>query len=211
MKITIIIDNEGSWFDFYAEALEKKLLALGHHVRFVHTYEEIAKGDVLFLLSCGRIVGSEILSINTNNIVIHASALPKGQGFAPLSWQILAGENKIPITLFEAREKVDSGEVYLRDAISFEGHELRDEMDRVLGEKIVAMAVHYIKKYPMKGTPQIGTKTWYRRRKPADSQLDPTRSIEGQFNLLRIVDSTRFPAYFEHRGHTYELRISKKE
>ena len=34
------------------------------------------------------------------------------------------------------------------------------------------------------------------KRTPADSEIDPGKSILEQFNLLRIVDSERYPAFF---------------
>lgn len=211
MKVTIIIDNPSSWFVSYGMTLRDKLDALGHDSKLVHAYEDISEGDCLFLLSCTSIVEREVLLRNSHNIVIHASALPKGQGFSPLTYQILEGLSTIPITLFEAVEKVDSGPIYITDTLTFEGHELREELDRVLGEKIVEMALRYIAEYPGTGRPQVGESSWYKRRKPEHSELDPHKSIVDQFNLLRVVDNERYPAFFKHKGHTYTLKIEKKK
>ncbi|MDE1970807.1 MAG: methionyl-tRNA formyltransferase [Patescibacteria group bacterium] len=168
------------------------------------------KGDCLFLLSCGSIVSHDILERNTHNIVIHASKLPQGRGFAPLAWQILEGKNKIWISLFEAVEKLDSGDVYFQDFISFEGHELYDEMRKLEGEKVVAMALRFVNEYPSKGRPQHGKSTWYSKRRPCDSELNIKKTLRSQFNILRIVDNERYPAFFTYKGHTYILKISKK-
>jgi methionyl-tRNA formyltransferase len=32
-----------------------------------------------------------------------------------------------------------------------------------------------------------------------------------QFDLLRVVDSERFPAFFEYRGRRYKLKIEKDD
>ena len=51
--------------------------------------------------------------------------------------------------------------------------------------------------------------TYYPRRKPSDSMLDPSKSIESQFNLIRICDPGRFPAYFYLNGYKYSLTLEK--
>jgi len=51
--------------------------------------------------------------------------------------------------------------------------------------------------------------SYYRRRTPDDSRLDPSRSIAEQFDLLRVADPQRFPAFFDLRGHRYVVRIEK--
>ena len=48
--------------------------------------------------------------MNKNNIVVHASDLPKGRGFSPMSWQILEGKNKIKLSekiLFAVEDKLN--------------------------------------------------------------------------------------------------------
>ena len=55
--------------------------------------------------------------------------------------------------------------------------------------------------------PQHGEASHYRRRRPADSQLDPERSLAEQVNLLRVVDNHRYPAFFHWRGRSYVLEV----
>jgi hypothetical protein len=54
---------------------------------------------------------------------------------------------------------------------------------------------------------QMGETSWFKRRKQADSKLDPNKSILEQFGLLRTVDNERYPAYFELAGRRYFLKI----
>ena len=54
--------------------------------------------------------------------------------------------------------------------------------------------------------PQHGEHSYYSRRRPADSELDPQRSLAEQFQLLRVVDNIRYPAIFHWRGRRYELQ-----
>ena len=93
-----------------------------------------------------------------------------------------------------------------------EGHELIEEMRDALGRKTVELCRRYMDEdTPLRGVPQEGEPTQYSRRRPKDSRLDPDRSIAEQFDLLRVVDNERYPAFFEWRGQKYELRIDKVE
>ena len=97
-----------------------------------------------------------------------------------------------------------------RDWLDFAGHELIDEMRRQQGQKTIALCQRFAAEVaPRSGEPQSGEPTFYPRRRPADSQLDVGRSIRDQFNLLRVVDNERYPAWFEYRGHRYRLAIEK--
>ena len=57
--------------------------------------------------------------------------------------------------------------------------------------------------------PQAGEPSYYRRRVPADSRIDPERPLVESFDLLRVADPERYPAFFEHRGQKYRIRIEK--
>lgn len=181
-------------------------------VHQVVSAEDIPVGnEIAFLLSCERKVPKSVLERSRHNIVVHASDLPEGKGMSPLSWQILEGKNLIPLTLFEAIEAIDAGPFYLKENVSFSGNELLDEMRLALGNKIVEMCTRFVREYPQiigKAQPQIGPETFYPRRRQEDSRLDAEKTIAAQFNLLRIADNERYPAFFEWKGRVYLLKIT---
>ena len=53
--------------------------------------------------------------------------------------------------------------------------------------------------------------TYYRKRTPEDSRLDPDKSIAEQFDLLRVADEERYPAFMDYRGHRYKIVMTKVE
>lgn len=208
-KITILTDAS-SWMNKYNIDLKNKLEKLGHKVKLIHSKRELENGDIAFFLSCFEIISKEFLSLNKNNIVVHASKLPHGKGWSPASWQILEGENTIPLTLFEANEKTDAGKIYIQDKLLLDGSELLDEWQKKLGKKIVQMCLEYVlKRDTIKGIPQQGEETFYKKRTPKDSELDINKTLKEQFNLLRIVDNKKYPAYFKLNNSTYKLFIKK--
>ena len=204
-----ILTDKTSWMNKYNVFLKNALEALGHNVLCVSKPEELPEGDIAFFLSCFNIVTKEFLAKNKHNIVVHASDLPKGKGWSPMTWQILEGKNHIPVTLFEASEKCDAGDIYLKDSITLNGDELIDEWQDLLGNKIVEMCINFVKNYEnLAPIPQTGEESFYNRRLPKDSELDINKTIKEQFNLLRVVDNERYPAYFVYRNKKYILRIS---
>lgn len=212
INISLLMDNPLSWFVPYAEQLETELLERGHSVVRINQAEDLGEGDCAFFLSCEQIIPQRLLNRHSHNIVIHASDLPKGKGWSPLTWQIVEGMNEIPLTLFEAAESVDSGQIYVQSMIHLEGHELIDEIREISGQAIVDLALKFIDSYPnIIGKPQQGEETFYKRRSLKDSELDPSCSLTELFNQLRVADNERYPAFFRHLGHTYVLRIDKAD
>jgi methionyl-tRNA formyltransferase len=55
--------------------------------------------------------------------------------------------------------------------------------------------------------PQRGTPTKHRRRVPADSEIDPSRSLAECFDLIRVADPERYPAYFTLHGRKFRIAI----
>jgi methionyl-tRNA formyltransferase len=207
-KLTIaILTDELSWMNKYNTILVEELKKMGHKAVIIHSKNELQKGDIAFFLSCFEIIPKKYLALHTNNIVVHESNLPQGKGWSPMSWQILEGKNNIPVTLFEAVEKVDSGDIYIQDTIHLAGNELLEEWRALLGKKTCQLCVEYVKNYPHPSRKQSGESSFYPRRTPKDSELDPSKNIQEQFNLLRIVDNENYPAFFIYNNRKYRLKI----
>jgi UDP-2,4-diacetamido-2,4,6-trideoxy-beta-L-altropyranose hydrolase len=208
-RITLLSDD-GSWLNQHLPHLIAALWRRGHAVRWIHQPAKLAPGDVCLLLSCGRLLSTEQLSFHRHNLVVHESALPHGQGWSPMTWQILEGSNCIPITLFEATPALDAGPIYLQSTVELTGTELVDEWRALQAEATINLCLNWLDRYTeviSLAKPQQGEASHYRRRRPTDSQLDPQRTLAEQMNLLRVVDNQRYPALMEIRGRRYEVLI----
>jgi len=167
---------------------------------------------MLFLISCHEIITAAVRSRYCATLVIHASDLPKGRGWSPWVWQILEGHNEIVVTLLEAEDTVDSGAIWHQMSVHFEGHELYDEIHAKLFDAELALMDYAVEHFgSIQPTPQTGSPTYYRRRTPEDSRLDVHRSIAEQFDLLRVADPERYPAFFDYRGHRYQVLLKKAD
>jgi len=211
MKVTVLLDMPDSFLHDYVSSIIQALKEKGCSVFLCNKAEDIRSGDILFLLGCRTVLTSKYLNLNKHNLVIHPSKLPEGKGSAALVWKILEGENVVYLTLFEASEKVDSGVIYYQEKIEFEGHELCDEIRRTQAMKTLELVLRFVDEYPdVKGIEQIGKTTFCARRHKKDSKLDIDKTIREQFNLLRVVDNKRYPAFFEHKGKEYIIQINKE-
>jgi methionyl-tRNA formyltransferase len=173
-----------------------------------HDPSEIRDCDIVFVLGYTKILKADFLEANRLPLVIHESDLPQGKGFSPVQWQILEGKNEIPVCLIHATADLDAGDILERAFIHLQGHELFAEIRRKQAETTLLLMERVLKKYPrISGIPQTGKASTYRRRTRKDDRLDVHKTIAEQFNALRIADNKRYPAFFEHNGHTYYLKI----
>ncbi|HEY1062768.1 MAG TPA: formyltransferase family protein [Daejeonella sp.] len=208
MKLQILCDNNNSWIIPYIISYVDIKRNQGLECMFCQTHEEVSEGDVLVLLSCEKLFKG--LHLNKYNLVVHESLLPEGKGWSPLTWQILEGKSEIPVTLFEAEERVDSGLIYGVEYIRLEGHELINEIRALQSESTFKLLDKFIADYPhISGVKQLGNSTFYPRRTAKDSEFSIHLPLSEQFNLLRVCDNERYPAFFIVKGIKYYLKIEK--
>ena len=214
LAIAIVTDPHG-WLEDHLLGFLSELAARGHRATVVNDVAQIPEGDIAFLLSLGQMVPAEARARNRSTIVVHGSALPSGKGWSPVTWQILEGETEIPMTLFEAVDRVDAGPIYLRGRLSISPIDLIDEIRAKQAEETVRLCLEFVDGFPTileTAQPQQDQgETFYSRRRPADSRLDPNRSLAEQFDLLRVSDPDSYPAFFDLRGHRFKLVLEHME
>jgi len=201
-----ILTSPNQWFETYA----KKLSNILDCKLFLH-HDYLIDFDIVFILSYHKIIPQNILNANKYDIVIHASSLPHGKGWAPLFWQILEGKNEITFTMFEASNGVDNGDIYMQKTLKLNGYELHDEIRDKQAKLIIEMCLEFVENYKQykNPIPQVGKESFYPKRTPKDSKLDIEKSLKEQFNLLRICLNDEYPAFFEIDGHKYILKIEE--
>jgi methionyl-tRNA formyltransferase len=210
-KIMILSDRH-SWIAPYLDELAEEWAAAGHDCQIAHKVSDIEPADFCFCLSFSQILPAIARSQFKNTLVVHESDLPKGRGWAPMTWQILEGSTRIPVTLLEAVDAVDAGPIYLQEWIDLEGTELNQEWRKLQAETTLRLCAEWVRNYPAVlggARDQVGVPSFYPRRRPEHSQLDISKSLTEHFDLLRVVDNEAYPAFFEWQGKRYVLRIEK--
>lgn len=211
MKISVLCTDPGHPVVPWLRRWQADMRALGHDVSLCHDRQELRDGELLFLVSCSQIIGEAERGRFGTALVLHASDLPRGRGWSPHVWEILAGAHHVTVCLLEAREPVDSGPVWFRARFALEGHELLPEINARLFAAELELMTRAVRGLgaavpaPQRGDPG----PLMRRRTAEDSRLDVGRSIGEQFDLLRVVDNERYPAFFDYRGKRYRIAINK--
>lgn len=211
MRITILCTDKNHPF---IERLKSwvNLIQTKHDVNLIHNKDDITGGDILFLISCQDFI-PKTERIKYNNVfLIHASDLPTGRGWSPHIWEIINGSKYIIISLISAEDKIDTGKIYKKIQIQIEPHELWDEINKKLFDveiKLMDYAIASFKNLEGIEQDQNIKPTYYEKRTPEDSEIDPKSTLFEQFNKIRVMDPNRYPAFFELHGFKYQLRIEK--
>jgi len=212
MKIAILTTDRGHPVVPRLREWQAEMARSGHAVALHFDKGELAGGDLLFLVSCSQVIGEQERSRFARSVVLHASDLPHGRGWSPHVWAIVGGASRITVCALQAADPVDSGPIWLKREFSLEGHELLPEINAKLFACELEVMSEMVRNPPAQAEPQRGEPgPALPRRTPQDSRLDPERPLAAQFDLLRVVDNERYPAFFELRGRRYRLKIDKAD
>lgn len=184
-----------------------------HEIVIRRDKHELSGGDILFLISCSQIVNAAIRGKYQYTLVLHASDLPKGRGWSPHVWSLLEGASAVTVSLLEAGDSVDTGHIWAKRSFPVPVDALHDEIHRLLFETEVALMDEGLGLIVSGASPVPQRtdirSTYFRKRTPADSEIDPTRPLAELFSKIRIADPERYPAFFRLHGHTYTIELKK--
>lgn len=211
MKVTLLCSDFNHPVYPYLSAWQEEHKDI-YSISIVSKVSEIkVPGDILFLISCSEIVSLDTRKMFDYTLVLHASDLPQGRGWSPHIWDVVSGKKGLTLSLLNAEDSVDTGDIWQKKHIKLNGNELYDEINALLFEAEIELITWACKNISTKKPkPQkSGEKSYYPKRTPADSRLDVNKSIKEQFNLLRVCDPNRYPAFFELNGQRYKLIVEK--
>ena len=211
MKVSIVCSTPSHPVNAYLSAWVKRH-SQDHNIEIVRKKGELTGGDILLLVSCGEIISAKDRAPYGVCLVLHASDLPRGRGWSPHIWELAAGAPHITLSLLEAEDKVDSGRIWQKVQIPVPPTALWDEINHLLFTAEVQLMDFALAKYghiQPQEQPNDVEPTYYRLRTPQDSRIDPQQSLADQFDLIRVCDPHRFPAFFEYRGQRFALKLEK--
>jgi methionyl-tRNA formyltransferase len=211
MRITLLCSDLQHPVNPYIQRWANAQTSL-HEVSIVQKKSQLSGGEILFLISCSEIINASDRAQYKACLVLHASDLPNGRGWSPHIWALVQGAEFITLSMLEAEDKVDSGRIWRKAHIRVPRVALWDEINHLLFNAELEMIDYAVQNYALaKPQPQADAAqaTYLRKRTPQDSRIDPNKSIAEQFDLIRVCDPNRFPAYFEHLGQRYTLKLDK--
>ena len=211
MNITVLCSDAVHPVNPYLDAWAQEV-SDSHNITIVRTRAELTSGDCLFLISCSELIKAEHKANYRHTLVLHASDLPKGRGWSPHIWDIMQGHEAITLSLLEAEDKVDSGRIWLKRKIAVKKTAIWSEVNHLLFDAEIKLMNEALRNYDEIKPYQLDVDiepTYHRKRTPEDSRVEPGSSIADQFNLIRMCDPDRYPAWFEIHGQKYKLVLEK--
>tara|TARA_Y100000590_G_scaffold84200_1_gene94074 strand:- start:34900 stop:35568 length:669 start_codon:yes stop_codon:yes gene_type:complete len=213
VKVCFLTDPKNNWIKKDIKKFVSKLSKKKYLAKVTEDENKSTNHDVLFILGYTKIIKEKLLNKNKYNLVIHESDLPKGKGFSPIQWQILDNKKNIKSKLIDcSSKKVDSGDVYFTKEIKLDGTELYEEWRKKQSNVTMELIKKFLKIYPnIKKTKQFGKSTFLKKRFPQDSKININKPIRSQFNLLRVCNNKRWPAFFLFKKKKYIIKIYKEK
>ena len=211
MEIQILNTDPSHPINPYLSRL-KANLEYDHSVSIIRSPKQVTNGDLLFLVSCNVLVDRAATERFKHALVLHASDLPKGRGWSPHIWELLNGADCITVSLLDAAAAIDCGDIYKKITFDIPRSALWDEINDLIFSteiQLIEFAIknfENLKKYPQNSDTEV---TYYPKRNPKDSEIDPNKPISEQFDLIRVCDPNRFPAHFHYRGEAYKIILEK--
>jgi len=85
--------------------------------------------DLLVVIAFGQKIGSDLIQMPRYQALnVHASALPRWRGAAPINWSIIAGDKVTGVTLITLADKIDAGTMLGTSKVMIEAGETAGEL-----------------------------------------------------------------------------------
>ena len=157
--------------------------------------------DLFIVVSFGQIMSKEVLSLpKLYCLNIHASLLPKYRGAAPINWAIANGEKETGVTIMCMNEKMDEGDIALKDVLAINPQDdavLLTEKLSVKGAELIIKTIKLIKDGKIEFTAQNSSEATYAPKlKKEDGLINWADSADKIYNRIRAF--TPWPGCFTH-------------
>ncbi len=141
-------------------------------------------------------------------LILHPSKLPKFRGGSPIQNQLLKGVKNSAVSIIEAVDKIDSGDIFFQKKISFKGY-LDDIQNEIISKGSIG-AKKIIKQYKSNNLKCIKQKnkfaSYYKRRTPEMSEILYTdfkkHKAEYFYNLIRGLQKPYPEAFIKCKGNS---------
>lgn len=160
--------------------------------------EELVSGEndirYVFFLHWNWLVPESVWK-NHECVCFHMTDVPYGRGGSPLQNLIVRGHKNTKLTALRMVKEMDAGHVYVKQDLSLKGtaKEIYERAGELSFEIIQWMIGNQPKPEP---EPQIGEPVVFKRRKPHQSVLPGSGTIEGLYDHIRMLDAPTYPPAF---------------
>ncbi len=164
-------------------------------------YLKKSNADIFIVVSFGQILSGEILVLpKLYSLNVHASLLPKYRGAAPINQAIAGGEKETGVSIIKMDERMDEGEIALKEAIAIDKRDDAITLSEKLSKKgaeLLLKAVDLSKSKKINFLRQDDTLATYAPKlKKEDGLIDWSLSADEIYNRIRAY--LPWPGCFTH-------------
>jgi methionyl-tRNA formyltransferase len=140
-------------------------------------------------------------------VCFHMTDVPYGRGGSPLQNLILAGHTQTMLTALRMVKEMDAGPVYAKRPLSLDGSA---EEIYLRGGKLSIEIIQWMIEHSPQPTSQKGEVVRFERRKPEQSGLPTSGSLENVYDFIRMLDAEGYPhAFIEHGNYLINFRNAR--
>jgi len=198
-----------------------------HEIKVIESNEEFIKSseslvsnyDMFVFIGWSWIIPSSI----TENILclgMHPSDLPFYRGGSPLQHQIINGVIDTKISLITLSEKLDAGDIWMKEPVNFVGNNMNQILSR-LEDSTVKLFKKFLRIYPNISPKEqtLSQGSYYTRRTPSDSKLKNEdfreKSVKELYDFMRCLTDPYPNAFIEdnegNRLYFESVRFERKD
>ena len=148
--------------------------------------------DVIFFPHWSYLVEKKIID-KFKCICFHSAPLPYGRGGSPIQNLITRNFKHTPICALKMTEKIDAGDIYLKQNLSLKG-DLNDILNSMSVKILKMMKIILNKK--IKPKKQKGKILNFKRLKKSNSKITTKESLNQIYDKIRMLDSDYYPRAF---------------
>lgn len=140
-------------------------------------------------------------------VCFHMTDVPYGRGGSPLQNLILNGNTETKLAALRMNAEMDAGPVYAKREVSLQGR--AEEIYGRVGQVCWDMIRWMVNTEP-EPVAQSGHVTTFVRRRPEQSHLPHTGSVNQLYDFIRMLDAPTYPLAFVQHGE-FRLEFSHAE
>lgn len=175
-------------------------------------YIERKRPDAILCLGWSHLLSANVIRIPPLGVLgFHPAALPNNRGRHPLIWALVLGLTETASTFFMIDEGTDTGRIVSQRPVQIEESDdagsLYHKVLDIAGNQLIEI-IRFLSEtgaFPATASADLPPGNVWRKRTPADGQIDFRMSAKCIYNLVRALTRPYVGAHFMLHGQAYRV------
>lgn len=172
-------------------------------------------GQALLSVGFPYLIASDLLELFKPALNVHPTLLPRYRGPTTAAYILINNERESGSTIHHLTPQMDRGDILAQSRVPLTAFDTIRSLQRKVyaSEGQLVLDALAALNGGAQAWPQDETQAseFPKKRTPADSQIDPSRSLLELFNQIRACDPEEFPAFFIYHDQKVCIRLWRPE